>query len=461
MKKDKEEMLPKIVEDRLQEAYEQIRKGEIRQMKERKRAAKNWISAAAVLILIITIPSFVYAAVVYFQKTERRNADDLTYEFSLNYELVPGVWQVMPSYIPEGLHDAGDGKYLTDDDGWITIMPIYTTAELDKINNQISVENTEKVEHTTLSGMSADVITFRESGKYQSPTYIFLFNEKEGYVIQIIADYQIDRKELLQFADSLTVTRVGDADYENADEKALREKEEKDAAQAALESSKNWNALITLGIPDNKIFPIGRELLTDGGACGYTVTDYEFLESIDGFNTQNFFDYTRFDGWLNADKSLRPYTRIHYDKNGTLLAQQRAEQEFLRVNISVCRYHGSGDVPLSFSLQYVTEGQGGVLTWSEDIYTSVPEENYSLQMDDSAVWFDQAVNTNGDARSSFFFREMNPGKELEYTLLFVIDKDREQDFLLYPTGYNNSLWQTETQTAGEIRDSLDVYIRLQ
>ena len=33
MKDNREEMLPQIVEDRLQEAYDKIRRGEIRQMK--------------------------------------------------------------------------------------------------------------------------------------------------------------------------------------------------------------------------------------------------------------------------------------------------------------------------------------------------------------------------------------------------------------------------------------------
>ena len=33
MRKNREEMLPQIVEDRLQEAYKQIREGEIKQMK--------------------------------------------------------------------------------------------------------------------------------------------------------------------------------------------------------------------------------------------------------------------------------------------------------------------------------------------------------------------------------------------------------------------------------------------
>ncbi len=55
---------------------------------------------------------------------------------------------------------------------------------------------------------------------------------------------------------------------------------------------------------------------------------------------------------------------------------------------------------------------------------------------------------------------MKAGEDLEYTLLFVVDKDREGDFLLYPVGSNYDLWQTESMTPEEIRESLQGYIRL-
>lgn len=463
MKKNIEEKLPQIVEDRLQETYEKIRKGEIKQMKKRKRTYRNWMSAAAVLILIIAIPSVVYAAVVYFQKTEHQNADELTYEFTLNYELVPGKYQVTPSYLPEGFKDEGYGKYRAEDDSWITIMPVYTMAELEKINGQITISDIEKIEHTTLSSMDADIITFHDAIKYQSPTYLFLFNEKDGYVLHIAANCMLDRKELLKFADSLTVTRIGDEHYESEEEKALREQTEKNADLAALEGQKNWDALRELGIPEDKVFQTGEELYCMDNAYSYTVTDYEFLDSIEGFEEKDFFDYTRFDGWLNADKTLRPYTRMHYGEDGQLLEEVQTEQEFLRVNIKVHCYTAEQplDIPMDFTLEYVTRNQHDAYTWTEDFYMAVPEENYYLQMDDSAVYFDKAVNTSTATRNHFFYREMQGGEELEYTLLFVIDKDRENDFLLYPTGRNYSIWQTETETVKEIRDELDGYIRLQ
>lgn len=467
MRKNREEMLPQIVEDRLQEAYKQIREGEIKQMKNIGRNHRSLISVAAVLALVIFIPSAVYAAVVYFQKSEQRQGDELTYEFALNYELVPGEYRVKAEYVPQGFADDedGDGKYYGEEEGeWITIMPLYTTAEIERINGEITVSDIDRVERRELSGMEADVITFRDADRNLSNIDIFLFNEAEGYVLEIVAGYQVDAKELLKFADSLQVERTGDGRYETEDEKASRLKTEADEATFLLEGQKRWDALMELGIPEEKICMPGQELRVKGfdQSYGFTVTDYAFMESLEGFAEENFFDFTRFDGWLNADKTLRPYSRQHLDKEGALIGEEKAEQEFLRVDLKVHCYDDTDpDIPLNFTLQYVARTEDGGVTWAEDFYEPVPAENYWLQMDDSAVWFDKAVHVDGEERSHFFFRDMKAGEELEYTLLFVVDKDRKQDFLLCPAGSNNDLWQTESMTAGEIRDSLEGYLGLQ
>lgn len=465
MNKNMDEKLPQIVEDRLQEAYGQIRRGDVK-MKKRKKGHRSLLSAAAVFALVILIPSAVYAAVTYFQKNVRREEGSITYEFTLNYELVPGEYQVRADYIPAGFADDedGDGKYYAgEEDQWITIMPIYTTAEIKRVNGEITVSNIDKVEHTKLSGMEADVITFQNAEKNLSSTHIFLFNEEEGYVLEIVAGYQVDRKELLKFADSLNVERTGDGSYETEEEKAEREKEEASAELALLEGQSTWDTLMALGIPEEKIYAVGEELMIEGvdQSCGFTVTGYEFLDSMEGFAEENFFDFSRFDGWLNGDKTLRPYTRRHLDESYNVIAEEKTEQEFLRVDIKVhCYEDADPDFPLDFTLQYVAKNPEGGLTWALDSYDSVPAEKYWLQMDDSAVYFDRAVNVSGEERGHFFYREMSAGEDLEYTLLFVVDKDRKGDFLLCPRGGNYDLWQTETMTAGEIRDGLDGYIRL-
>ncbi len=218
-----ENVLPLIVEKRMQEAYASIRSGEIRQIREqgekkmngkagkqmrKKRKYGRWAGIAAALLLVVAVPSVVYAAVVYFQKDAKQEDGRMIYDFSLNYQLTPGEYEVTPAYLPEGMEEQGSGKYYGGDSQWITVMPIYTMAELEKANRQIVVENIEQVEHTVLSGMEADVITFREAEKYRANTYLFLFNEREGCVIHIVAGYEVSRDELLKFADSLSVVRT-------------------------------------------------------------------------------------------------------------------------------------------------------------------------------------------------------------------------------------------------------------
>lgn len=467
MNRKVEEGLPCIVEERLQGAYESIRRGEIKQMKRKKRSYRGWIGIAAALVFIVAVPSVVFAAVVYFQKNVHQEEERISYEFKLNYDLVPGEFQVMPDYLPDGFSDQGDGKYQGEGDEWITVMPIYTMAELEKANGQIAAENIEKVEHTVLSGMEADVITFQEAEKYRANTYLFLFNEREGYVIHIIAGFSVGKEELLEFADNLNVVRTGDGSYETEEEKADRVKEEEKAGDLALEASKNWDALIKLGIPREKIYAVGEELQIYDGAYGYTVTGYEFLDSLDGFAEKDFFDYGRFDGWLNEDKTLRPYTRQHYSKDGELLSEEKAQQEILRVDIDVHCYGGEWngtaleEVPLDFQLVYVAENQDGACTWAEDRYDAVPSEEYALQMDDSAVYVDGSDPIEGEGRKDFFFRSMEKGETISYTLLFIVDQDRKNNFLLSPAGSNNSIWQSESMAAEEMRDALEGYIRLE
>lgn len=458
-----EEKLPQIVDERLQEAYDMIRKGEVRQMKRRTTAHKKWLSVAAVFALVMTIPSVVFATVVYFQKNVKQGVNEIVYDFTINYELVPGEYQVEAGYVPKGYIQDGE-KFRASDEEWITVMPIYTMAELERINGQITVNDIERVEHTFLSGMEADVITFMEAKKFQRPTYIFLFNERDGYVVNIIAGYGVGQKELLQFADSLDIERIGDGNFESDEEKAARQEAEEDAAQLALESEKTWDALVKMGIPSEKVSRIGEEMNVYDGfyQCGYTVTGYEFMDSIEGFGKEGFFDYGRFDGWLNNDQSLKPYTRLQYDEDGNVIAEAKALQKVLRVDITVHNYSEQPqDVPLDFALQYVEERQDGTYTWSGQRFAPVPEEGYELQMDESAVYLDKAVNTRGEERSHFFYRELGSGEELGYTLLFIVDADREDSFLLYRVGSNNSIWQTESNTVKEIRDALDGYIRLQ
>lgn len=465
-----EERLPQVVEDRLQETYKKIREGKEMQMtagkgqgKRKTNRYRRWTGAAAACAVLAAGSLGAMAAAAYFQKELHQEAGEAAYEFMLNYELIPGEYRVTPSYIPEGFQDQGAGKYYGEDGLGITIMPIVTMAELDKLDGEIALGgDIEKVEHTTLSGMEADIITFREAQKYQKNTHVYLFDPAEGCVIQLVSCYPVGREELLKFADSLTVERIGDGAYETEEERQKREQEQAEMEQADENGRKTMEQLIQAGIPKEKLLGTGEELRSFDGGEGYTVLNYELLDSMEGFAEEKFFDFSRFDGWLNEDGTLKPYTRQHFDAEGTLLGEEKTEQQFLRVDIRVHRYENSvwDEMPLDFTLTYVDRKPGGGLTWAADYYESVPEENYWLQMDCLAVWLDQAVHVSKEERSSYFFRPMDIGEELTYTLLFVVDKDRAEDYVLAPAGANGSFWQAGYETADEILDGLEGYIWL-
>ena len=459
-----EERLPQVVEDRLQEAYSKIREGKAEQMRTKNKKAhkiQRFGGIAAACAVLVIGSGGAAAAAAYFQKEVHQEAGETTYEFSVNYELVPGEYKITPSYLPEGFSEQEEGKYRDDKEAWVTIMPIYTTAELDRLGGKIEVGKGQNVEHTTLSGMEADIITYEEAEKYESNTDIYLFNPTEGCVIQIVASYSMDREELLKFADSLSIERTGDAAFETAEEKEARAQEEAKEEQQMVYGERVMAELLEAGIPKEKVYTVGQEL-TYEGAVGFTLLSVEYLDSIEGFPEENFFDFSRFDGWVNEDKTLKPYTRQHYGANYQLIGEEQAEQEILKVELKVHCYDESlwEEVPLNFRLVFVTERGDGSLTWNRDSYEALPSEHNDLHMDQSAVYLDQTSHREGEDRKSYFFSKMKEGEELTFTLLFVVDKDQKGQYVIQPFSANNSFEQISNMSKDEVLAELDGYFEL-
>lgn len=456
-----EERLPQVVEDRLQEAYSKIREGKVEQMKSKKKHSIQRFGGIAAACAVLVVGSIgVAATAAYFQKEVHQEAGETTYEFSVNYELIPGEYKITPSYLPEGFSEQEEGKYRDNKDSWITIMPIYTTAELDRLGGKIEIGKGQTVEHATLSGMEADIITYEEAEKYESNTDIYLFNPVEGCVIQIVASYSMDKEELLKFADSLSIERTGDAAFESAEEKEARQQEEAKEEQQMADGEKTMAELLEAGIPKEKVYGIGEEL-TYGGV-GFTLLNVEYLDSIEGFPEENFFDFSRFEGWVTEDKTLKPYTRQHYDADYQLVGEEQAEQRILKVEIKAHCYDNDWweEVPLDFRMINVIKRADGSLTWDRDSYEPVPSEHNDLHMDQSAVYLDKTSHREGEDRKSYFFSKMEAGEELTYTLLFVVDKDREGQFVIAPFSANNSFEQISTMSKDEVLAELEGYFQL-
>lgn len=455
----KEIVLSDVVENKVQDAYSQIRKQNKVSYVPYRKCSKG-VVAAAICAVVFGVTITGIAVSVYFTKYADYAQDTVTYKFDIDYELIPGEYEVNVDYIPKGYvnKESGKNSYETEEGKeYFTILPIMNTVDLDKQQNIIQEEKVKEVEHTILSGMEADVITYQEKDKYEMPTNIYLFNSKEGYVIWIHGSYEMPVDELKKVADSLTVTRVGDSEdsYLTDVEKEELIKKQKNAEQEVKEYKEK-------GILIEQIIPLGESFsYPTAGYNGSTeeniknqpetttfmIEDVEVIEKLSGIEPEKIFEFESIVApWLNSDGSLKSYTRQYYH-DGEVLKEETVEQMFLKVKVKV-KYEFNEEkadkertvydhsVGLNAELIRLGKKNGDHYEYAEDYYMPVPAEHNELQMDHSAIGFSKPQYDSQD--SQFFFRTMEDGETLEYELLFVIDKDlmEENVVLSFDAAFN-------------------------
>jgi len=421
--------VPDIVLSKANEAFTSIRG------KKQKMSFKKWMVAGIVAVLMLSTTIVAVAASGYFNKETVEGNDAVTYQFELDYELIPGIFKATPEYLPEGYVAQEEDKYCPEDN-WghgISVLPILNTVELDLLNGELSESDIENVEKTTINGMEAHIITYKS--QYDETKYIYLFNPTDGYVMQIFGDSNVPVDELIKFADHLVIERVADTSFASAEEKAaIAEKEVLDEASArayaeAIEARNN------AGIAPDELILIGQETRFDymDSDIGYTIESTEYFDSISGYDKNSFYDYSEVEPWLNEDGSLKPYTRLTMDNNGNVVNEEKMNQKFLAVKVKAIKYSGDSaeEIPLDATLQRLVLREDGRYTWPETDYSSAPSENYYLQTDNRCIYMSDATNLEGEKRAhSFFWRSMSVGDEVEYTLIFVVDEDMMDSVVL-------------------------------
>lgn len=434
--------IPEEVETRVQSTYRTIREKNSSAGVKRRRINK-WIAAAAALILMSTTTIGVLATNGFFTKEVVEEEGTIRYKFDLDYELIPGEFKTEVAYLPEGYQQQEENKYWSEEN-WghgITVFPVMNTVVLEEMNKEFSQEGVEKVEETTLSGMEAHVITFKEEEKYKAHKYIYLFNPEEGYVLQIYGDYVVPMEELKKFADQLTVTRIQDVQYASDEEQA--EKVKAEAEQQKFEEE--WNQKIEerdrVGLREEELIKPGEEGRADASGAGYTVVSAQFTDRIPRYDENGFIDYSEIEPWLNEDGTLRPYIRQHRDEEGNLLKEEEVNQQFLEVKVRAKKYsideenEYSSHTALDATLQQLVKREDGSYTWPKDSYSAVPNQDYYLQTDHRCIYFDQPEFVEDEVRNQFFYRTMDEGDELEYSLIFVVDEDMKDSVVLDFNGF--------------------------
>lgn len=405
----------------------------------RKIKFSTSVLIAAVIGLAATIT--VAAVGLYFDKTGTLENGKLTYEFNIDYELKPGEFEVTPDYLPEGYKEqqSDSNKYSTDEDyGRGISVFVYNTSSLDIGNEKSSYHKVENVEETVLSGMEADIITLAEAEKYEFATHILLFNPTEGYVIWVSGNYNVSHDELIKFADNLTVTKIGEGEFETPEDKEQRKTEEELQAESDLKEYQGYLERVKNGIPDEMFVPIGDELVL--GEVGYTVNEYEFFEKGNNLDKNGFskawsniiFEY------MNDDGTLKPYTRQHFDDTGyELLEEETVDQIFLRVNVTAKCYKQPIDtIPLDANLEFATVAENGNLTWDTDTYHSV-RADCPWTFGEQCIWINNPNQNDTTDGKQQFWAEINEGESITYDLVFIVDKDRADKVILDMKGAND------------------------
>lgn len=447
-------------EERIQAAYRRVREecearsmagkqkhteteGRIYRMTERKgdgdhagkarphrgRSLRRMAIVAAAAVMVMATGLVAAAAMGYFSKTVKEDNGEAVYEFAVNYELQPVDVQVKAGYLPAGMEEHDGGKYWTEENPGhgISVEPL-NLVNIDQMKENLSFDHVENIERTTIQGMEAHVITFQDEEKYDRGKGIFLFNPEQGYVIWIHGDTIVPLDEVRKVAENLeiTVTENADLSYALPEDMAAREESE-DAYEKRLEE------LFARGLKEEELTPLGEELDCELSGCKIKVEDVRILDSlydVPGYTEEGVYEKDRLAPWLEADGTHKPYLRTHYGKEGEILGEETVSCKFMAVKVSLEQYGepSASGTAVSGSLERMTRSADGTYHWKEDSYLAVPSEGYSLQMDDMAFYFDQPQNLEGENRAhSFFYRDLEPGDTLTYTLVFAVDEDILED----------------------------------
>lgn len=423
-------VLPEEVNDKVYSAYNSLSGQEYQPA--RTRSYRKWllVGTAAAMLTVTSLGAL--AANGFFTKQTVEQKDKLSYDFQMNYELTPCEVTAVPGYIPEGYTEYEEGKY--DKDGehknGISICEI-NAVWLNEEADFLQVENLKNLEKTTLANMEAHVLTLdfdTSRTKYGFDKRIYLFNPTDGYIVAVYGGNDISVDELKKVADNLEVTVDGNQPLEYAD----KELEAKEAAAEEYEARQK--AARAEGAGADQVVQIGEAFqnkIDDGVET--TVVSARLVNSLEGYAKENFFDY---DGemayWVNEDGTLKAYERMTCNHESMEeISREMTGQKILEVKLkaenqsqeTVDYWMGAGRLSRM-------EAQADGTYKYPDVYTEAVDMDHSLiQSEASPVWVDKPQHT-GEDRNHFFYRDIQPGETLEYTVLYVVDEDMTDSMYL-------------------------------
>ena len=446
----RELVIPEETQKKIEAAYDIVRAKSSEARGESAGGHRHiWKPSAAVVLaaaMILVCGLGVAAAVGHFTKQVEESDGTASYTFEINYELKPVEVTAVPEYLPEDMTLADGDKYGSGkDDGRDISIWAMNMADVDYYMQRMDFTGVEKVEKTTIQGMEAHLITYRDAEKYRKPKDIYMFNPEDGYVLWVWGDYAVSMEELEKVAGSLTITVT-----ENPDLAYMTEEEKEEEAQLKKEAQEAWEAAVNRGVAPEDITAVGETLEgADFIGASYTIEEaaiYDSLYDVPGYTPDGVCDREKAAPWLNEDGTHKPYLRSTLDENGQIVEEKETGVKFLAVTATVRQekaYDAEWDngTPFDAVLVRLEKNEDGRLVQAPDRYAAVPSEDYELQMGGSCFYLNQAADTMDGAR--YFWRHMEAGDSQTYTMVFAVDEDlaenREelQNLVLWFNGTGN------------------------
>lgn len=454
--------VPEYVNERIGDAYRSLGIEKTDKVKyKRKHRVWTVVAAAAALVAGISVAGF--AANKMLSAYVSDDGDTVRYNLEIDREKPAHKIEVETTYMPEG-YEYGDenssdgGKWHNyDTDGGITIIPM-NAAELDKMERLgdgdfMMYAKDEYQEEVNLNGKKMGVFVSDDFYVDSADTIksIFLFNEEDGYAVQIWSKSNLAAEELMKVAEGLRVT-VMDETVAYATEEEI---EEELQARGSLAKSEELEKVG--GVSADDVYEIGDEIadpFVKGKVPGswddirFTVLSAEIKDaiSLEEYPVENFTDYENdVAPWMNEDGTLKPHERYRYkgnrDSDEGILETVDSKYVVVRMKAENCgdtqsEWNQTDGISIAPDLTVLEQGEGGIHQFPSETFGSA-NENYYLQWGGGdfstlPIYFDKMFYTDGKYRLKHsLFRPLAAGEELEYTLIYVVDEDQIDNLYLW------------------------------
>ena len=482
---NQELVIPGKVDQGMQDAYRKLgikRKGTVSFA--RKRRMWHILAAAAVLAAGSSVA--VVAANKFLSANLVKQEDSVAYKLVIDRDQAAHEIEVTPTYMPAGYELGADntpigGKCHNEETGGTISFRTMNAAELDSLirlgeTDDLTSGMTEKdlEEEIEINGTKAALFLLGKDyvDSENERMDVMLFNEEDGYLVQLFNSSALSKSEILKIAKGLDI-KVLDSTVPYKTEEEIQTL----LAQKKDSDEQFQNMLAPEILADNNFFSVGTELEipykvdkygTKLDDYRFTVNSIEIKDSLplSEFAKENYYDHDgELAAWLNEDGTLKAHERYKYtyDSNGNQAGEptvDTVDSKFVVVDMKLknnneVNQFGDEVMVCPFVKYLDTDGDTITRSYTADFQYRGANEDYHLQTDGFPIYFDKISNTEGiDRMKGFHIVSLQPGEELEYTLVYVVDEDRLDD--AYLQFYSGEGHECESETGNEY-----VYVKIE